>query len=443
MRIAPQVKIDQCIDELKATGFSFISTRSLLQDPEFIEFVQTLDVKIEEQDVREIIKDIILISSIIPAKIKTNGKISSYFMPLSNLAVMSLLKRVAEADSIEDTPLSRLPIQRFSEFNLAQKIFHLSLLNFWSKGQEKIMNSGYFNLMKSSPRLLDWMLASSGPLEQNYLNSCALTNRLQEFLMKAPDILTVLIINEELIEEYRYVDEYEQQIFESVERELILIKKEALELLHREHYGRKVSYAEKEKLKRRWSKVMQKFGLLKSKSHPTPKAINNHWTLSAVLAIPVVLFKQATGLHRRGKPNAPNIRMRARGGIPNELGVFKNLLGCFYDIRRDRGEDPPSLNDFGDQSINEQRAIVKKLWTSVNWDDGYNLTGGGSHINVLGRSLHLPRHSLYLRAIENSAGEKVFLLLDPKVDSYRGLTFEKMRTYIIRRRLFPQIDIIY
>jgi len=443
-------------EELKAKINTFYAlNKPITLNPEFLldldleNILKDIDNKIKKGElnndndfVKNVVNDILLFGCLqisAPEKKPTPGSYTSWssIEVLSPKRIHEILISIAEQkqkDLSGNFFLFHLIPQTYSTFSLTDKMLQFNLANFSVKMRRTIQQDPLYQWMRERPEIVDWMLNSSGSLEQNYLNTCVSTTFCQELLTHSLILPQAILLSEKLINKIKSniypnkeISNFVQKRMETEEKHLEKIKKTILE-----NPG-KITPEQMHQLTLDWSRSMQKISLFVDRealAHPTPKPIHNHWRLSAGIMTPVVLWEHAVG----SENNPPSIWMRGKGIVWKD--IKKILYPHCYFIDNETIEENLTisnrevLNDLieGKQSHSEekQKEAILKFWEGVHFKGALNLRNDS--------------HAFYLKAVLHN-GQKWFLISDPKVEEYLVLSHEQLISYFRKNHLSLSLDI--
>lgn len=385
------------------------------------------DTKILQQ----IINLLFITTSITPVllqitpKSTINKKSIEVFIPkMLNEILISI--RIGNLTLSENPFLSHITAADFDKASFIQKLVLLNLCNFNDLLREEILQDKTFQSIykRDDNELIKWMLACSGSLEQNYLNTCVPAVFCQDLLNRALILPELVIVSRHLV---RYIEkesakiDKDSKLKEYVDQR-ILQQSKALQELNDNllNIPRNSNEENLHLLTLRWSQIMQKLGLLinpQNPAHPTTKPISDQWLVSCVIMTPVVL-----GEHLGGKSsNPPSMGMRLKGiSIQNLYHATPFFYHGIPTLKLNQREKEIIGGKAKNVTKTESQEALMKLWKNVYLQGGINISS--------------PGHALYLRTF-NYKNELFFLVSDPKCQGYELKTAEKFLDYIKKNNI--------
>jgi hypothetical protein len=440
--------------ELASMGCSFEDYMEQLKgNPEINTLLQSINTNMPHDEtqatfLKNLVTDLLLCTYLIPSKEKVKNKSSLYrhalqiFTPKS---LTTLLQTLSETLAIP-TPvdLSKIPqlahlesqgisIDTYAAEPLAKKMLLLSLSHITHGARDELLKDPLFKKIQESPYLIDWMLASTGSLEQNYLNTCLAASLGQEIVSKIPTIVGLLLVGKYLsngieasVKNPKFESQpafpvwwkkdptttkYVGQRLAQVQQEFELIRKKADAILKEESTPTKGIQKRREKLTETWNQNFQRLAAIADTEDVivlTKKPIKEHWTLSAVLMFFVSILSFTV-------PGLATFRSRLKD--INVVSVVDKLKDIGVNLNKEPF-DVVDAKDFFSKELDPQVAR-EKFWEHVFSQGGLLFSSSTNHMT-------------YVKAV-NRGGEKIFLLGDPKQSNYQIISLEKMRNLIKKR----------
>lgn len=410
----------------------------------FLDVLDKINKKILENNIngdpkyiKKIINELVLCNCLIPAQVLTssNKRVQRQTIEVTSFAHMEkILKSITEQSPIDlakNPYLNHIDEKIYQKSSLPQKLVLLNLANLSTSARQDFQKDPFtqefMELMQKQPpsHIKEWMMACSGTLEQKYLNTCLSTCACQEVLTRVVLLPQAILLTENMLTEAKKNAEAEIQdpqmlkYFQGrVAKETKYLDQLKADILEAARSG---STAQLKEFTLRWSKSMQRIGLLNPKhiAHPTQKIVDNQWLLSVILMLPVVLFKHLIGC----STNPPIMGMRAKGtkGIESALplSIARDFQGGL-DIDAQL-EKLKAIKGKGKSPKKQQTA--HKIWQLINFHGG--------------ASFSIPGHAIYIKAIYLN-NKPVFLVADPKSDTYQVKNFREFAKFATDNNLIYQ-----
>lgn len=342
---------------------------------------------------KELINDLILFSCLVPIKLTEKGgnRVQCQTIDVLPIRRAEILLNNLSLSSM----LPSIDPDKYRGASLFQKMVMLNMGNFRSGMQKRLIDDPFFQefmqTVDKNGSSAAWMFACSGAVEQSYLNTCVGAAESQKILSHTLVLPQAIIMIETVLEKI----EHEIATCKSDKEKEYMTQRVSYEKKFLEQLKQDVLKAAKEnttdklgELTQRWSNCVQRLGLLTrvdALGHPTKKIIRNHWLISLILMIPVIIFKHLFNIGY----NPPSIKMRAMGSYG---GIAYNIIS-------------PSVN-----SVHGPNTSFSDRWKTLRNQGGNVLYGSG--------------HNYFLKAIEQD-GQKMMLVSDPKQNDYQIMN-EKM-----------------
>lgn len=371
----------------------------------------------------DILGDLLLTGSLVPTR-RGRGDAQQFSIEVMNHDRLRDMLRDVEF-GLRGTNRNRLreqldDIKLRDGDTLEQRMLELSLLNLKPEAAEALRNDALFQKIRDSPYAGTWMLAASGADEQRFLNTCAASAVNQGILADVSSIAGLLHAGRSVtrnleadLARYRNNPEKDPnpQVVELLQRRIDQAKASFDDIESRAHQmldsGAPPDFDAVHALTRDWGRVMQKLAGVSDATtatrtpHLTKKDIDDHWHLSALLAI-----LQLKMFHR------PLNRVE---GI--DVGKYRdNVETTIKTGLRITGREV----DGNLAKWIEQGNSIDTYWTEL-------LHAGGTHFSVTG-------HSLYMKAVRDG-DEEVFLVGDPMVSYMQRMTKPEMVAYARRKHV--------
>jgi hypothetical protein len=391
-----------------------------------------------------LVNDLLLTASLVPARETTSrdrstlGTTKVYhrqaieIMPLSLLT--GTLSVLAEILADGDNPLDDQGIRplRYNENDsLAQRLTSISLLNLKPETRTALGDSPTFQAMLDSDSLGDFLYASNGHDEQQFLTTCITSAVSTDVMAKTPTLVGLVEIGrgvarrvEENLQKLEdenpdVLDEPERSGLFGGSRTLRELVEQRLEEAHSEfddierQLGALASYTTGRtsamptdvlgELTGRWSRIMQKLSAVINVTQGvegtavwSKKRIAGTWLPSAVLAVPTLVDRPA----------------RRLGGIKAE---YFEAIGSQVETRADF--DPEY--DFRIGEIIDGSPMGLTHWIPAFWQVAQEQGGVPTATET-----SVSEHHCYLKAVRRGGGQ-VFALSDPKVAGLTYLDFDE------------------
>lgn len=389
-----------------------------------------------KEQIKQLVNEMIVLNSLTPIKITKMGKsnIQRQSIEITTLnhmeTVLNSVAQQKDGNLKNNSYFSHIDPKAFAKASISEKMISLNLTNLDQSTREYVLNNEFYK--KSTMQIalngnsVDWMFACSGGLEQVYLNTCVSASACQDITSRLILLPIAIALSEKTLNEIdtnrpQASDPAMQKYYESrrdyTRTQLETLKSDLLNDIRRV----KPSNPRQHTLK--WSKIMQQVGLLtnidKLLGHPTKKPIKDHWLLSLIIMIPVVLFQHLVG----SSSNPPYIRMRAGGiksvnqviprGIVNTKLKYQDFNSLLNIIRK-----PEIFIKIADKASEIANAALNEVWSTLNHHGGTSLS-----LSTLGK------HSIFIKAVKLQ-NKKVILIGDPKESSYKVMNFAQFKTFV-------------
>lgn len=389
--------------------------------------------------IREMIADMLLFSSLIISRVtekKLSPSLTTWFLDkkqffdraavevISPEMLLKALKQIALKTAAKEDASAGIVFS--GQESLAQRMLKLSLLNVKEQARKELQQDPLFQSILASPEVLKVMLASSGGLEQDFLNTCAAAAVNQDVLKRVGSIAGLLQIG-------RATATHIEIMIKSMQKSNVLKKQLAQQAkkstsmesyyLNRVNTARSAFDIIEQKAKTLvLSKQVDLAGL---------QALTHDWNrqmqrLAAVIAV-VDPQKLPTLTEKKPEDWVGSVAglLHGRTGrrlLPVDAAALAKVIGQTVDLASPKGEVP--INTLLNAEKNEQVAMGK-LWEAVFQAGGtpFSMT---FKVPVLGKQ---QGHSVYLKAILRG-NEKLFALQDPMIRRYDFKSFNEMNAYI-------------
>lgn len=402
----------------------------------------------EASFLKNLVTDLLVSTYLIPARESVKSKSALYrnaiqiFTPNSLLPLLKTLSykvetkapiKFSEIHQLAHFESQGITIDTYATLSHGKKMLLFSLANIVPRARGEILSDPLFKKIQNSRHLIDWMLASSGSLEQTYITTCYAAAFGQDVISKIPTVVGLLLVGKYLgdgittclecrgrarmrIYESQIAfpvwwkkdptkREYVTQRLTKIQGELEQIRQKAEKILQEEGEGTPAKEMQKRRreLTEQWNQNFQRLAAIANPDGDivvlTKKPIKDQWALSAVLMFFVSLFSFLV-------PGTATFGSRLRGVDLPAMHKDLEKVGGKLDIT----------------PLSKESVFAKKeaLWEQLFSEGGAIFTGA--------------THSNYLKAVVRG-GKKVFLLGDPKESCYQILSFEKMDALI--KKMYP------
>lgn len=389
-----------------------------------------IDGKFKENKefLKQMINDIILFACIEPHKTIVN----KHRMERSSIEVLNTnllndmlcsLSLQQQIDFSKNQYLNHLYEDEYNKFSLVQKIVFINLANFDPDTRIELMKDKIFQVMFERKDLQQWMMACSGSLEQNYLNTCSSTVFCQGLISRMAMLPEALFFTKVIIKKIEDdikkdskiikengLKEYVQERLIDSEKSVEKLNERLLQLLQSDE---EISFEAMHELTLEWGRITQKLGLLlwpEDAVHPTTKPIKDQWFISLIVMIPIVLLEHLFRLSN----NPPRISLRVNGvweegydrALQKKINQFTAEPENFVEAREE--EIKTQMNQVEEK---DRLKAIDDFWILVHNKEGVAYAYLG--------------HKIYYKAIyyEN---KKLFLIGDPMHHDYQVKTPEQM-----------------
>lgn len=305
---------------------------------------------------------------------------------------------------------------------ITQRYLKLALLNTTPLLQQSLGDDELFGEIMDSGRIGQFMLTSTGALEQDFLSTCALTARTVDMASNAATIAVLLAagrrlatkLNEEVSAKANQDKAAEQLTFKQTVSELVLHRVadaksefDAIEVAARAMINNKSYDADAMKaLTRQWSRSMQKLGAVVNWKDPenlpqlSRKVVKDRWNTSAALGLGGGL---TYGLFN------PKARTKKRYTPPDS---------DTYDKVTE--ESIKKVSSAAEESVEEQLKVTNaaQMWTNL--------------LRIGGTTIAHPGHGLYVKAITRN-GVKLYAVNDVLQRTWNYYTIEEWPVYVQKK----------
>ncbi|MFI5343721.1 MAG: hypothetical protein ACHQUC_05820 [Chlamydiales bacterium] len=381
----------------------------------------------EKEAIKQLVNEMILFNALIPVKITRTGiwRIQRRSIEITTPMHMQkvLYSLLNDKEGLQSNRyLGHIDPTHYSKSSLIEKMIALNLSNLGKEVRHSLLANQFYQeslgkILKSEDPA-KWLFACSGGVEQKYLNTCVGAAVCQEVISRLIFLPMAIVLSEQVLEEVvtRAGQPDNKEIYDYFQRRIAMQKESFAKLKKSMIEGLTEKTVDPFRYTEEWSSIMQCVGLLTEideLGHPTRKLIKNHWLLSVILMIPVVLFQHLFGFSK----NPPMISMRAKGiSSPHSLaplGIESRLFTFDMNL---------IISSLQDSKISagETKKNMERLWKKL-----YECAGSC----ILNES-----HFFYLKPVIHQ-GQKLFLLGDPKRDDYEPMDFAVMHRYIIKEKL--------
>ena len=387
--------------------------------------------------IRERIADMLLFSSLIISQVtakKLSPSLTTWFLGkkqffdraavevISPEMLLKALKQIALKTAAKEDASAGIAFS--GQESLAQRMLKLSLLNVKEQARKELQQDPLFQSILSSPEVLKVMLASSGGLEQDFLNTCAAVAVNQDVLKRVGSIAGLLQIGratathiETMIKSMQKSNALKKQLAQQAKKSTSMesyylnrvnTARSAFDIIEQKAkalvLAKQVDLAGLQALTHDWNRQMQR--------------------LAAVIAV-VDPQKLPTLTEKKPEDWVGSVAglLQGRTGrrlLPVDAAALAKVIGQTVELASPKGEVP--INTLLTAEKNEQIAMGK-LWEAVFQAGG---TPFSMTFKVLGKS---QGHAVYLKAILRG-NEKLFALQDPMIRRYDFKNFKEMNAYI-------------
>jgi hypothetical protein len=340
----------------------------------------------------------------------------------------------------------------YVEMDVAQRLAHLSLSNFYGPLRKWVKKSGFVNKVCASPQLGQWMLACSNMDEQYWLNTCEVAARNDMMAIRVPTVAHCVEytrhicrhMNEVIVPKLSKVKPwtsslgaycclkmpsvhaYATRTLDGVEAELQELERRGELLLE---MGEQIS---QEKLKiglqqlvLDWNKITQSLSTIYYPDEPvvlSQKLFSNNWQLSAkTIALPCILSSLL--------PWQPFVMNRNEG---TQGEYFRSASWFTWRDKLSLMQYPEFENlavKMKIMSAADKTACLNQLWKLA---FSYGGLFFASNEQIFGS---LVGHLNGLFGIRLPKAGKHFLVCDPEITRFKFLTFEQMSELIVNPKV--------
>lgn len=307
--------------------------------------------------------------------------------------------------------------------DMAQRFLKLSLLNTKNVIRAALAHDPLFNDIMGSGRVAQFMITSSGADEQYFLNSCALTARNVDMASHAATLAVLLAagrrfaigLRDEVAAngpaadvKWTRIQTIGQLVTHRVNdalEEFMAIEMAASNMIQKTNWD---STALK-KLKRRWSRTMQKLGTVVNWQQPqqlsqvSKKYIKDRWTTSAVLAVGTGLTYGV--LHGRTRT--------ARRILPPDSNTYEQRTDTSI------GKTTDLQHRLVATMLGPGHITAAQMWTNL--------------YRIGGTTISQPGHGLYVKAVIRNR-VKIFAVNDVLQRTWNYYTITEWPGFVGRRR---------
>ncbi|MEC7840538.1 MAG: hypothetical protein VX777_10930, partial [Chlamydiota bacterium] len=423
---------------------------------------------------QHLMSDLLLSTALIPTRVRKapstilQKHISVYRQAIEPISPHQLLNIVEDLVMNEGSASyskyfnkRQLSLLKNKDTTQAQKLMLFSLCNFKNRVKKPLLEnpesiSGkVFNHIYHQKYLSNWLIATSGSLEQCYINTCVGTVHAQEMLTHAGSVAELLLAGEIALDiaqkglekRKQKLEKNEKTLEKKSEKEIRFIESnikkmrseyetianELMNLRDEEVIDPKVV----RKIVQKWGKIHEKVGmysdlddLSESVRAVVKKPIHNAWLLSAIMMIVPVLVDYFLGSHLR--PLLPNGDSDQAVFSPgqvlngnNRTNINKEFGAPLTEFKEDLSEDVKKTLENLHEKLKSADNIQKLKMMNTLWDSAYRNSG---------LAVEDSSHCYYLKAVILD-GKKVFLLNDPKQAHYQMWSFESLPKKIIGSKL--------
>lgn len=356
-----------------------------------------------------------------------------------------------------DLNLYKLNVDKeYKEQIFTQRMLQLSLCSIIKTLRSEIMTDEFFCLISKSKFLALWMLSCSDSYEQIYLNTCDISATLTSFVAIHPNLASLLFLSDKIISHLNHKlllsdkkipaygtlwfenlvpsqYEYSNKVIENCVFEMNKIKKQIKSLLNEEKNESKnfdqnfyqIYFKRLSSLVKNWHHNMQVLSSIFIPQSPivlTSKLISNKWLLSSRIMTVFSLISQFI-------PGAPSILSRANASRELELVPFFLYHTQTAILNPDLDPIFLNLNEILlDLKLDQQFETLHQIWYLILYSGGVLFSSKETLF-----SSWLIGHLSYCTA-QFQNGQMHFLISDPEISSYKLLTVDQMRQYLIDQK---------
>lgn len=401
----------------------------------------------KRQQTGEYVADLLLFASLIPVheRKRKRGLLKARYDRMSIEAISpnklsdtlaQIASQMAAGGDIEETQaLKGTGLDKGD--TVAQRMLKMSLINMKETARQQMNDNPLFQIILTGSNIMEVMMASSGSIDQRFLNTCAAAAVTQQIQSQVSSIIGLLEVGRAMTKSIeRQVDKEPNEhnkLGEKVKKRGFgkkhTVKSLALKRVNdaRTAFDKIQSDAQKiltkspvqveklQKLTQRWSRVMQK--------------------LAGVAEVD------------KGEAHVPVLSKNRVKGHWNAGAVATFLLGAPFDRakKRKQGTDDHYFIQDVKESLDLQHGFKKanpklNVWLNKNGDEGRvpRMTELWDNVFAAGGVLlAVPGHALYLKAMKRGK-TKMFAIGDPVVDKYDYYTIEEMEQYVLKQ---PELQI--
>lgn len=432
-------ELEKILNDLAGFGYDLEDYCDLIFTDTNLQLLTMINKKSEELNQDEkisqahLITDIILTSSLICTKI-TTVKNKTYRTSIDTLNPKKVVLTLRQLASVQGTQILSSLISpngtftsSYQNLSLPQRMLWISLGNLSDKFRNECIKPPLFSKIFHRKDLEKWLMASSGSLEQTYLNTCVGAVFAQRTLNHICSIAVMIMlaqkISNDLTNEANKLDDSFKKRYVIAQLQKLQVRFESLST-QIQNLPDDVTQEQIQEITKEWSRNFQQFTLFKNIQEragiPIGKLVGGHWLTNAVLMVPIILFIKIPSL----LITVPLSKLTKSKEIERLMYSPSQLLrGGSYGLYDNIYTYLSSPEKIQFLSLKNKKEI-KKLTESKKSMEDYWLETFNSGVN-LKESFHV----MYLKPVIIK-GEKVFLLSDPKSDYYKKYTIDEFIEFL-------------